>query len=109
MQVDVCCLQVDRGEHDSLAQRGVEIRDVPGNPRLDPVGVPLAKLLRPRAVASVELPGGVALHAPGQFLELDPEEPGAVGRARRVNRQGLTDDDGRLRRQQAALGLVHCT
>ena len=77
-----------------------------GEPRLDPVGVALAQLLRPGAVADVELARGVALHLPRQLLELDPEDPLAVGRAARVDRQRLAADDGRLGRKQAALGLV---
>ena len=75
-------------------------------PRLDPVGVALAQRLRPRAVAGVELAGGVALHVPRQLLQLDPEDPLALGRAARVHRQRLPADDRRLGRQQAALGLV---
>ena len=74
---------------------------------LDAVGVPLAEVVRPLAVADVDLAGRVALDAPRQLLQLDPEKAAAVGRARGVHRQRLADDDGRLRRQQAALGLVH--
>ena len=59
-----------------------------------------------RPVARVELAGGVALHVPRQLLQLDPEDPLALRRAARVDRQRLAADDRRLGRQQAALGLV---
>ena len=107
VQVHVRRLQVGRRERDPLAQRGLEVRHVPRDPRLDPVGVALAQLLGPGAVARVELAGRVALHVPGQLLELDPEQPRAVGRTRGVHRQRLADDDRRLGREQAPLGLVH--
>ena len=76
-------------------------------PRLDPVGVALAQLLRPGSVAGVELAGGVALHvpraAPGAGSRASPCPPGArLGSI--VER--LAADDRRLGRQQAALGLV---
>ena len=70
------------------------------------VGVALAQLVRPRAVAGVELAGRVALHVPRQLLELDPEHALALRRAARVDRQRLPAHDRRLGRQQAALGLV---
>ena len=75
-------------------------------PRLDPVGIALAQLLRPRAVADVELTGRVTLDPPRQLLQLDPQQALAFRRARLVHRQRLADDHGRLRREQAALGLV---
>ena len=48
--------------------------DVPRDPRLDPVGVALAQLLRPRPVAGVDLARGIALHVPRELLELDPQD-----------------------------------
>ena len=78
-----------------------------GDPRLDPVGVAFAQLLGPGAVSRLELAGRVALDVPGQLLELDPEEPGTVRRPRRIHRQRLADDDGRLHRQEPTVGLVH--
>ena len=80
---------------------------MPREARLDAVGVALAQLLRPGAVADVELARGVALDPPRQLLELDPQQALSLRRARLVHRQRLPDDDRRLRRQQAALGLVH--
>ena len=97
--------QRERG--DALQDRRLEVGDVPRDPRLDPVGVALAQLLRPRPVAGVDLARGVALHVPRELLELDPEDAPPSGRAARVDRERLPDDDRRLGRQQPALGLVH--
>ena len=74
---------------------------------LDSVGVTFPQLLGPGAVTGVELARGVALHVPRQLLQLDPEEALPLRRPRVVHRQRLPDDDRRLRREQAALGLVH--
>ena len=71
----------------------------------DAVGVGLAKLLRP-ASRGVELAGRVALRPRRQLLQLDPEDPRALRRARGVDRHRLAADDRRLGRQQPALGLV---
>ena len=90
------------------SQARVEIRDVVREPRLDPVRVTLLQPLRPDAVADVELTGGVALRAPGQLLELDPEETLARGRARRIDRQRLADNDRGLGTEEATLCFVHC-
>src|SRR5581483_7688847 len=92
-EVDVRRLQVGRGEADALQDRALEVRYVPRDPGLDPVGVALAELLRPGAVAHVELAGRVALHVPGKLLQLDPEEALPCRGARRVERQRLADDD----------------
>ncbi len=86
--------------------RGVEVLDVPADPRHDPVGVGLAQLLRPAAVAGVDLARRVALRPGRQLLELHPEHPGALGRPRRVERERLPERDRRLGREQAAVGLV---
>ena len=51
-------------------------------------------------------PAASPFDVPRQLLQLDPQQPGALGRARRVHRQRLADDDRRLGRQQPALGLV---
>ena len=71
----------------------LEVRDVPREPRLDAVRVALAQPLRPRAVADVELAGGVALDVPRQLLELDPEQP----LARRARATGRSSAAGRRR------------
>ena len=76
-------------------------------PRLDPVGIALAQLVAPGSVSRLELAGGVALDAPRQLLELDPQEPLARRGAALVHRQGLAADDRRLGRQQPPLRLVH--
>jgi hypothetical protein len=54
-------LDVRRREHDATQDRRLEVRRVAGDARLDPVGVALAQLLRPGAVAGVQLAGGIAL------------------------------------------------
>ena len=79
---------------------------MPRDARLDAVGVALAQLVRPGAVADVELAGRVALDPPRELLQLDPEEARPGGRPGRVHRQRLADDDGRLGRQQPAVRLV---
>jgi hypothetical protein len=85
----------------------VEVRDVLREPRLDPVGVALAELLRPGAVADVDLARRVPARPRRQLLELDPDDPAALRRARLVHRHRLTDDNGRLCGKQATVGLVH--
>src|SRR5687768_15612267 len=64
--VDVAVLEVDvergdvgGGEGDAAERGRLEILDVPSEARHDTVGVRLAELLRPGAVAGVELAGGV--------------------------------------------------
>jgi len=79
VQVDVRGLQVGRREHDALPGGRLEVRNVRGDPRLDPVGVALAQLLRPGAVLRLQLAGRVALDVPGELLELDPEQAGTFG------------------------------
>ena len=79
---------------------------MPDQARLDAIGVALTQVLRPGAVRAVELPGRVALDVPRQLLELDPEQPLAVRRAARIDRQRLPADDRRLGREQPPLGLV---
>ena len=106
VQIHVGGLQVGGRERDPLANRRLQVRHMVRDPSLDPVGVALAELLRPAAVAGIELAGAVALHDPGQLLQLDPKQPGSFGRAAGIHRQRLADHDGRLRREQAALGLV---
>ena len=74
----------------------------------DAVGVRLAQLLGPRAVADVELARRVTLDASGrQLLQLDPDDPGAVRGTRWVDRERLAAHDRRLRGEESALGLVH--
>ena len=75
--------------------------------RLDPVCVVLTPRIRPLAAAEIRPTAGVALDPPRQLLELDPEESAAVGRAGRIERKRLADDDRALVRQQPALCLVH--
>ena len=59
-----------RCERCSTRDSGCAARAAPGcGPRSAPAAV------RPRAVADVELARGVALHAPRQLLQLDPEQP----------------------------------
>ena len=92
---------------DALQRRRREVLDRTAEPRDDPVGVRLAQLLRPGAVADVDLAGGIALDAARrELLQLDPEDRLAVGRARGVERDGLPADDRRLGGEQAALRLV---
>ena len=76
------------------------------DPLHDPVGVRLAQLLRPGAVADVELAGGVALRPRRKLLQLHPDHPRAVRRARGVDGHRLAERDRRLGREQAAVGLV---
>ena len=85
-EVDVRRLEVGRREHDALEDRRLEVRRVAREPLDDAVRVALAQRLRPRAVARVEHAGGVALHVPGQLLELDPDDPLAVGGPALVHR-----------------------
>ena len=79
---------------------------MPRDARVDAVGIGLAQLLRPGAVADVELARGVALRPRRQLLQLEPQDPRALGRARRVDGHGLADRDRRLGREEAAVGLV---
>src|SRR5207247_7663561 len=74
--------------------------------RMDPVTVSPPELCAPEPAARVELAGSVSLHVPGELLKLDPQEPGAVGRAAGIHGQRLADDNGRLGRQQTALRFV---
>jgi hypothetical protein len=67
-EVDVRALQVVGTQRDALQDRRLEVRDVPRQTRLDPVGVPLPQLVRPFAAARVDLAGGVALDPPRQLL-----------------------------------------
>ncbi len=84
-----------------------EVLDRLAEMRDDAVGVRLAELLRPGAVADVDLPGGVALdRAADHLLQLDPEDRLALGRAGRVERARLADRDRRAGGEEAALGLV---
>ena len=107
-EVRVERLEVGGREGDALQRRRAEVLDRLAEPRDDPVGVRLAQLLRPGAVADVELARGVASHAAGrELLQLQPENRLALGRARRVDGAGLPDDDRRLGGEQAAIGLVH--
>ena len=76
------------------------------DPLDDSVGIRLAQLLRPRAVAGIELAGRVALRPRRQLLELHPDHPRALGRARRVEGHRLPERDRRLGREQAAVGFV---
>src|SRR5439155_20164720 len=78
-QVHVRLLDVGRRKYDAAEERRLEIRDVAGDPCLDAVGVALAELLRPGAVADVELTRRVALRTRGQLLKLDPEDRLALG------------------------------
>ena len=107
MQVHVCRLEVRRRNADALQQRRLEVRHVPREPRLNPVGVAFAQLRRPGTVADVELARGIPLDSPRQLLELDPDHRCSLRRPRGIHRRRLPDDDRRLGRQQPALRLVH--
>ena len=104
--VRVRCLHVRRRHDDAGDSRAVQVRDVAADPLDDPVGVRLAQLLRPGAVADVDLSGRVALRPRRQLLQLHPDHPGAVRRARGVDGHRLAERDRRLGRKQAAVGLV---
>ncbi len=54
-EVDVQCRDVGGGEDDARERRPLEVLDVAAEARRDPVGVRLPELLRPGAVADVEL------------------------------------------------------
>ena len=98
---------VGRREDDALQRRALEVLDVAAESGGDAISVGLAQLLRPGPVADVELAAGVALDASGgKLLQLDPDDPRAVRRARRIDRHRLAAGDGRLRGKEAALGLV---
>ncbi len=64
--------------------------------------------------ASVQVPSPLTSSSPAasplrrrrQLLQLHPDHPGAVGRARGIDGHRLTEDDRRLGREQAAVGLV---
>src|SRR5918996_456047 len=73
-EVHVGRLEIGGREHDPLQEGRVEVLDLAREASLDAVGVALPQLLRPDAVAHVELAGRIALHARGQLLELDPED-----------------------------------
>ena len=77
-----------------------------GDARLDAVRIALAQIVGPAAVTDVELSCRVALDAPRELLQLDPEEAGAGGGPGRVDGQRLADHDRGLRRQEPAVRLV---
>jgi len=108
-EVHVQPFEIGGREHGTAQQARLEVRDVLLEPGLDPVRVALLQPLLPDALADVELACCVAFHAPGQLLELDPQEALARRCTRRVDRQRLADDDRRLGRQQPALRLVDRT
>src|SRR6187200_1166539 len=84
-EVRVERLEVDGGERDPAQRGGAEVLDRVAEPGDDPVGVRLAKLLRPGPVPDVELARRIALHsAGGELLQLDPDDPLALRRPRRV-------------------------
>ena len=84
-----------------------EVRDLRAEALDDAVGVGLAQLLAPRPVADVDLAEGIAGRPPRQLLQLDPDHRlAARARGSESTAQGWPDDDRRLGRQQAALGLV---
>src|SRR5436309_8829261 len=60
LEVDVRRLQVCGREHDALADRRLEVRDVLCDALLDAVRVALAQRLAPGSVACVELTGRIA-------------------------------------------------
>src|SRR5215203_6249722 len=62
-EVDVRCLQIGGRERGAGEDRRLQVRDVAGEARLDPLGVALAELLCPFARADVKLARGVALDA----------------------------------------------
>src|SRR5205823_5468845 len=62
--------QVGRREDCAREDRRLEIRDVLREALLDAVRIALPQVLAPGAVADVELAGGVALHVPGELLQL---------------------------------------
>src|SRR5262249_60488600 len=106
-EVHVGALDVGRREDDALQESGLEIGYVARDSGLDAAGVSLLELVRPGAVARVDLARGVACGPTGQLLKLDPEDALALGRARRIDRKRLADDDSRLCGKQPALRLVH--
>src|SRR5207244_13652372 len=82
LEIDVRGLEIRRRKHDTTQDRGLEVRNVPPDPRLDPVGVALAQRLVPRPVPDVQLACRVAFHVPRELLQLDPEDafPGRPAR-----------------------------
>ncbi|HWH06079.1 MAG TPA: NAD(P)/FAD-dependent oxidoreductase [Gaiellaceae bacterium] len=68
-------------EDDAAEGGALEVLDVTCEAGHDPVRVRLAQLLGPRAVADVELTRGIALRPRRHLLQLEPEDPRAVGRA----------------------------
>src|SRR5437588_12685667 len=57
LEIRVRSLQVCRREHDAFADRGLEIREVPGDSSLDSVRIALPEVLGPDAGADIELDG----------------------------------------------------
>ena len=84
----------------------LEVLDVRPEALDDPVRVRLAQLLRPGAVAGVELAGRVAGRPLRQLLQLDPDDPAVLGAPRGVDGHRLAADDRRLGREQPAGRLV---
>ena len=80
---------------------------MPRDPSLDPVGVPLAELLRPGAAVRVQLARRVALDVPRELLQLNPEDRPPFRRSARIDRRRLAHDDRRFGGKQPALRLVH--
>src|SRR6188472_1395351 len=79
-EVRVQRLEVDGGEDRARECRGAEVLDRSAEPADDSVGVRLAQLLRPGPVADVELVCRIAANRPRRkLLELDPDDPLAVG------------------------------
>jgi len=107
-EVDVQLSDVRGGQDDALQGRALEVLDVAAEPGSDPVGIHLAQFLGPRTVANVDFGSGIAFDASGRkLLQLDPDDPGALGSSRRIHGDRLAADDRRLGRQEAALCLVH--
>src|SRR5947208_14415639 len=93
VQIDVGGLEISRREDDAAEDRRLEVRHVPADSGLDPIGVALSQRLRPRAVTGLQLTGSVSLHAPRQLLQLNPEQASSAGCSRLVDGQRLADDD----------------
>src|SRR6478609_2485957 len=106
-EIAVQRLEAGRRDDDALQRRGAEVLDRVAQPGDDAVGICLAQLVGPAAVARVEVAGGIALDsACRKLLQLDPDDGLTFRRARWVERHRLAADDRRLGRKETALCLV---
>src|SRR4051812_40273843 len=106
-EISVERLEAGRRDNDALQRRGTEVLDRVAKPGDDAIGIRLAELVGPAAVARVEVAGGIGLDsACRKFLQLDPDDRLAIRRAGRVERHRLATDDRRLGREEPSLCLV---